>query len=148
MNCLNKLQSNKLLWRCVYCDDDFSSMVALKMHFIQHKDKRNYNNGTLRCPCGKYFSELHYFENHLLQTGHRNDMPATSEQSNPRLLSHVDPRSTATFNEMSILKLPYVMDIRNDSTHSAHDSNVFTSKSHGILYTCGRLISKCPNTGM
>ena len=46
-----------------------------KIHFSKHseRDKLEYNNDQLFCVCGKYFSEFHYFENHLLQTGHKND---------------------------------------------------------------------------
>ena len=64
-------------WRCIYCGEKFTSQIALKIHFNQHRDKVEYSTNECCCSCGKYFSEFHYFENHLLQTGHMNDSTFT-----------------------------------------------------------------------
>ena len=64
------------LWYCVYCGENFESKAILKLHFSKHRlhDKVNrVSTMGKSCPCGKHFSEFHYFENHLLQTGHMND---------------------------------------------------------------------------
>ena len=72
----NNMPVRPLLWNCVYCDENFESKTLLKIHFSKHRllDKVNATNATGKCcPCRKQFSEFHYFENHLLQTGHMNN---------------------------------------------------------------------------
>ena len=76
-NSNNFVSKGDEVWRCIYCGEKFTSSVALKIHFSQHNEKFDFSTDQCCCSCGKYFSEFHYFENHLLQTGHMNDSTCT-----------------------------------------------------------------------
>ena len=88
----NYQQNQDKLWICIYCGNQFESKFDLKIHFTLHNDEQDLMKFSTKkiCSCGKYFSEYHYFENHLLQTGH---MMSPNFQSNPD--NHCDNSSNS-----------------------------------------------------
>ena len=107
-------------WRCVYCGEDLESKIALKIHFNGHKDKIDYNINKI-CSCGKYFSEFHYFENHLLQTGHMNATITT------KYLNLITPQSQSAFNTV----------LSTDNNNSNNNSYQRSQNDYKALYVYG-----------
>ena len=133
-------------WRCIYCGVTFHSKVALKIHFSEHNEKVDFSTDKCCCSCGKYFSEFHYFENHLLQTGHMNDStctilpPDSIAKSTVRTPENLSPRlSPVTLqprvlqNEMRFLEDTH--DYTNNSfIKSTYDLNLTTIEGFLFIY--------------
>ena len=163
------MQTSNELWRCVYCGVLFQSKIKLKSHFSEHNsEKLDFYADKCSCSCGKYFSKFHYFENHLLQSGHMNNSniilfgSPSSPTRSPLIISNhnqmYSPYSRSPQQMSQIMTSSSDNDIiiqKNHPTngnngnnaalysHSFHSSNIVTKKEFGTVYISGTTIESC-----
>lgn len=142
------MQTSNEVWRCVYCCLLFQSKIKLKTHFSEHNsEKLDCYADKCCCSCGKYFSKFHYFENHLLQSGHMNNSKVVifgssfSPQNQKLFSSQSTDENFPKYNTNHINN-----NIDTSFTNSFHSSNISTVKDFGVVYLKGNIIDSF--TGM